>query len=213
MGQQTILRVLGETLAQKDPSTQLHVMRTQVYAAGIARNMASCTRMMIRHIETAALLHDIGKVYIDRDILMKPGSLDAHEIEKMRQHPVTGADLAENLKMPREVVAGIRHHHERWDGGGYPAGRKGMDIPLVARVLAVADFYDAVTSARCYREPMPRKEAIELMRSRSGQHFDPDVLRIFLRYQTALEAEVADFESMPPMVFAAQLDAVAHSEA
>lgn len=206
MRRNTILRVLGATLAEKDPSTQHHVLRTQLYAVGIGRNMR-CSGPTLKNLEMAALLHDIGKVYIDQCVLTKPGPLSADETAQMQCHPVTGAQLAARLDLPPMVVAGIRHHHERWDGGGYPDGVKGSEIPFVARVLAVADVYDALSSPRCYRPGLPRDDVRAMMRAELGAQFDADVLRTFFRYLPALEAEVAELELAPPPEFAAQLAA------
>lgn len=208
MVRKTVLRVLGEMLAKKDPTTQLHVMRTQVYAVGIARNM-NCSRSTILNIDMAALLHDLGKVFVDDQILNKPEALTEDEKSKMRQHPVTGADIVSNLKLNPLVIEGIRHHHERWDGTGYPDGIRAEAIPFIARVVAVADCYDALVSDRCYRQAMPRLQALKIMREEEGQHFDPAILRIFLRYLPALEEEVADFVPPSPIIFADQLEAAA----
>jgi putative nucleotidyltransferase with HDIG domain len=208
----TILRILGEALAAKDPTTQAHVLRTRVYAVGIARNM-NCSKAALRNVETAALLHDIGKVYIDQRVLTKPERLDEAEIEQMRTHSAVGAELATKLEMHPMICAGIRHHHERWDGRGYPDGIAGTEIPFVARVVAVADVYDALTSPRCYRADLPKERALALMRAGDGKQFDPEVLGVFLRYLSGFEEEVASLDLPQPTDFGVQLEAAAERDA
>jgi HD-GYP domain-containing protein (c-di-GMP phosphodiesterase class II) len=188
---QKTLLVLGETLAQKDASTQAHAVRTRIYSAGIARNM-NYSAAGRREVEIAAVLHDLGKVYIDGSVLTKPGPLTVNERAALQLHPSFGAELAVRLQLPSTIIGGIRNHHERWDGRGYPDGLRGENIPAIARLIAVADVYDALTSVRCYRSPMLREEAISLLEAESGTHFDPAVLRIFIRYLPALEEEVAE---------------------
>jgi HD-GYP domain-containing protein (c-di-GMP phosphodiesterase class II) len=125
-------------------------------------------------------LHDIGKLEVDRAILDKPGALDPEELEEIRTHPERGARMIRRVRSLRPSLNCVLHHHERWDGSGYPHGLGGDAIPLEARILAVADAYDAMTSQRPYREPRTREEALAEVERCAGSQFDPQIARVFV---------------------------------
>jgi len=161
-----------ETLAMavdaKDQITHGHIRRVQVYAIELARRLGVTDEEHVRAIEAAALLHDMGKLAIPEHILNKPGHLTEAEFEKMKRHADIGADLLSSIKFPYPVVPMVRHHHERWDGNGYPAGISATDIPLGARILSVVDCFDALTSDRPYRPRLSNEEAFAVLRERRG---------------------------------------------
>jgi HD-GYP domain-containing protein (c-di-GMP phosphodiesterase class II) len=128
-----------------------------------------------------AFLHDVGKTKVDVGILNKPGKLDAREWEEMRAHTVAGDEIVAELGFPYDIRAIVRSHHERWDGTGYPDRLAGEQIPLNARILCVADVYDALTTSRSYRAELPVEEARSIMVELSGAAFDPSLLDVFLR--------------------------------
>jgi putative nucleotidyltransferase with HDIG domain len=174
------LKQLAVALDERDPYLHKHSRRVSRHAAGTARRM-SMHGAEIALLETAALLHDVGKLNTPTAILEKRGPLDDAEREVMREHVTEGATLVETLGDPR-LTAIVRHHHERFDGGGYPSHLKGDEIPLGARVVAVADAFDAITSARPYRDGVQDKRALDVLHEESGHQFDPEVVDAFVRY-------------------------------
>ena len=177
----SIIEALALAIDAKDHSTHGHVRRVQAYAVGIARSLGIGDPDDLEALKTAALLHDIGKLAIPQYILSKPGRLTDAEFEKMMKHVEIGANILEPIPFPSPVVSIIRHHHERYDGTGYPQEQKGENIPLGSRILTVADTFDALTSPRPYRDPMLITDAITLIRKDSGKAFDPVVVRAFGR--------------------------------
>ena len=172
------LRALVRSLEAKDPYTKLHSERVTQWAVAIAKKM-NCTDEEIESLTFAGHLHDIGKIGIRDQILMKPGRLTKEEYEIIKTHPVIGAEIVGHLGLLKVETSIIRHHHERWDGKGYPDGLKGTDIPKLSRILAVADTYDAITSRRPYRDAMPDRFAYEEIKRNSGTQFDPAVVEAF----------------------------------
>jgi len=164
----------------KDPNTYGHSKRVSEYSSVLATALGLDTDMVDR-VRLAALLHDIGKIGTPEVILDKETGLDPEETARMRDHPSVGARMIENIKKMRDISRWICLHHERWDGSGYPLGLRGEEIPLASRIIAVADFYDAITSDRPYRKAISKSEAIEIMRGLSGKHFDPKILDLFER--------------------------------
>lgn len=134
-------------------------------------------------VELSALLHDVGKIAVPDSILNKPGRLTPEEFDEMKKHPAHGARILGNIQSPsvKAVLPGVQCHHEKWDGTGYPEGLSGESIPMLGRLLGVADFVDALTSARAYRAAMPVPEAIELIRKGAGTHFDPEIAALVVR--------------------------------
>jgi putative nucleotidyltransferase with HDIG domain len=173
-----------ETLAMaidaKDDVTHSHVRRVQAYAMGLARALGIDDEATLKAIEAAALLHDTGKLAVPEHILNKPGGLTAPEFDQMKLHVDVGADILSLVEFPYPVVPIVRCHHESWDGSGYPRGVKGEAIPIGARILSVADCFDALTSDRPYRRRMTDEAALDILRERSGRMYDPRVVARFI---------------------------------
>ena len=180
-----------ETLAMavdaKDQITHGHIRRVQVYTVELAKRLGVTEDAQLKGIATAALLHDMGKLAIPEHILNKPGKLTAAEFEKMKRHADIGADLLSSVKFPYPVVPIVRHHHEHWDGGGYPARISGTDIPLGARILSVVDCFDALTSDRPYRPRLGADEAFAIIREQRGKMYDPLVVDTFIKAYSDIE--------------------------
>lgn len=173
----------AKTIELKDQYTGEHVERTVHYATEIARAM-NLSEEEIERIKQAAILHDLGKIGISEKILSKDGKLTKSELEDIKRHPQIGVDIIRPIKFLHNVIPLILHHHERWDGKGYPAGLKGEEIPLGSRIVALADVYEALTSNRPYRKAYSEKEAINLIKKGSGSQFDPRVVTKFLQLAT-----------------------------
>jgi hypothetical protein len=170
----------------KDQVTHGHIRRVQSYAVGLAKELDVKDHGLLHAIEASALLHDMGKLAIPEHILNKPGKLTPAEFEKMKLHASIGADLLSAIEFPYPVVPIVRHHHENWDGTGYPSGLFGTAIPLGARILAVVDCFDALTSDRPYRPRLTDEEATRILIDRRGSMYDPLVVDTFLRIYPAL---------------------------
>ena len=162
------IEALALAIDAKDQTAQSHIRRVQVYAAGLARALGM-PETEIQGVKTAALLHDIGKLAVPEHILSKPGPLTQEEFQKIRIHPQVGAEIISGVPFPYPVAPLILSHHERWDGKGYPAGLKGEDIPLGARILSVVDYFDALMSERPYHKAMSIDAAMGLLRQESAQ--------------------------------------------
>ena len=173
-----------ETLAMavdaKDQITHGHIRRVQLYATELAQRLGVSDGQLIKAIEAAALLHDMGKLGIPEHILNKPGRLTDAEFERIKQHADLGADLLSSIRFPYPVVPIVRHHHENWNGSGYPAGIAKTDIPLGARILSVVDCFDALTSDRPYRPRLGIEEAFKILRERRGTMYDPLIVDTFI---------------------------------
>jgi len=163
-----------------DSTTRQHLGRVRVYAVTLARAVGLPDESSIEDIDEAALLHDIGKLAIPAHILNKPGRLTDSEFDEMRRHVDLGTAMLSLLSLRSTVVPIVRSHHENWDGAGYPRGLKGTAIPLGARILSVADCFDALTSDRPYRSRLPAEEALVVVRERSGTMYDPAVVNAFM---------------------------------
>src|SRR5215471_15823515 len=184
------IEALAIAIDAKDEVTHDHVHRVQIYATGLAR-LFGLGEAEIEALKAGALLHDIGKLAVPDYILNKPDKLTNAEFDKMKVHTIVGAEILTRVGFPYPVVPVVRHHHERWDGRGYPDGLRGDQIPMTARILAVVDCFDAVREDRQYRKAMTREQATELIRSGSGTMYDPEVVRMFLEYLPQFEAEIA----------------------
>ena len=191
--QMATIFALAKLAESRDKGTGLHFERVQIFSKKLALQMRGLglyqeiiTSSFIETLYQAACLHDIGKVGIPDRILLKPTRVTPEEYEEIKKHSLYGSDtLAEVLKRFPEnqfLQMGVelaRYHHEKWDGTGYPEGLVGKDIPLSARIIALADYYDALTSTRCYRAAFNHEETIQMIYRESGRHFDPDVVEAF----------------------------------
>jgi putative nucleotidyltransferase with HDIG domain len=175
------IETLAMAIDAKDQITHGHIRRVQSYAVGLARRVGVNDDKLIKAIEAAALLHDTGKLAIPEYILNKPGKLSPVEFEQMKHHASIGADILSAIDFPYPVVPIVRHHHENWDGTGYPQGLKGTDIPIGARILSVVDCFDALTSDRPYRPRLSDDMALQILRQRRGSMYDPLVVDTFFR--------------------------------
>ncbi len=173
------LRALSSALTAKDMYTIGHTARVAAYAVMLAAELGWTPRA-IQQLEEATYLHDIGKIAVSDRVLLKSGTLTDEEWALMKQHPTVSAEIIEAL-LDHDFVAGVRHHHERWDGGGYPAGLAGEEIPLIARLLCLVDSYDAMSSRRVYRPALTREECLAELRDCSGTQFDPVLVDAFVR--------------------------------
>ena len=180
------IEALALAIEAKDDKTHAHLRRVQTYALAIAEEMGLSAEET-QALETASLLHDIGKLAVPEYIINKPGRLTKEEFEKMKVHPVIGAEILECVQFPYPVVPVVRSHHERWDGAGYPDGLKGREIPVGARILAAVDCLDALASDRQYRKALPLEEAVKHVVEQSGKAFDPAVVEILARRYRELE--------------------------
>jgi putative nucleotidyltransferase with HDIG domain len=176
------VRAIAATIDAKDGYTHRHSERVAALAARIAAEMGLGVDQQ-ELAELSALLHDVGKIAVPDSILNKPGSLTAEEFAEMRKHPVHGARILANIQSPlvSAVLPGVRYHHERWDGSGYPEGLSGNGIPLLGRLLGVADYLDALTSARAYHEPKSLDEVVRLIANGAGVLFDPEIAGAVVR--------------------------------
>jgi HD-GYP domain-containing protein (c-di-GMP phosphodiesterase class II) len=180
------LSAFSGMLDARDSETEGHSQRVVAYAVAIGRALGLGPRDLAV-LEIGALLHDIGKVGIPDAILRKPGKLDTLEWEEMKRHPEIGYQLTSRIPFLDAASPLVRHHHERWDGGGYPTGLRGEDIPLAARIFAVADSYDALVSNRPYRPGRTHAQALEEIRRYAGTQFDPQVVATFLEVTTGAD--------------------------
>ena len=181
------IEALALAIEAKDHTTHDHLQRVQIYAVEVGKELC-LSDTEIEALRAAAVLHDIGKLAVPEHIISKPGKLTREEFEKMKIHPVVGAEILERVRFPYPVTPIVRSHHERWDGTGYPDGLKGEQIPIGARVLAAVDCLDALASERQYRRALPLQEAMQKVASESGIGFDPQVVEILQRRYVELEA-------------------------
>ena len=185
----TTLEALGSAIDTRDLGTHAHSRRVRGYSLAIARAYGVAA-LDLRDIEHGVLLHDIGKIGIPDGILLKPGPLTPDEWKVMRRHPEIGRRLIENIPFLREAVPIVYHHHEKWDGSGYPLGLKGEAIPLGARIFAVVDAFDAMTADRPYSKAITFEAAKAEIQRCSGAHFDPGVVEAFFRVPESLLEEI-----------------------
>ena len=184
------IEALARAIDAKDAVTHGHIRRVQRWAVDLARRIGHASEIEVRALEAAALLHDVGKLAIPEHILNKPGRLTAAEFERMKMHAKIGAEILSEIEFPYPVVPIVRHHHENWDGSGYPDQIGGEAIPLGARILAVVDCYDALTSDRPYRRALSPRDAFALIEERSGTMYDPAVVAAFRDIWRLTEAAV-----------------------
>jgi putative nucleotidyltransferase with HDIG domain len=200
------IETLAMAIDAKDQITHGHIRRVQAYAVGLAQELGVADRKLIQAIEAAALLHDMGKLAVPEYILNKPGKLTPAEFEKMKLHASVGADILSAIEFPYPVVPIVRHHHENWDGSGYPQGLHGTDIPIGARILSVVDCFDALTSDRPYRPRLTDNDALKILIDRRGSMYDPLVVDTFVRIHAHLAGQI-----VPPSVPRSALNGIANS--
>jgi putative nucleotidyltransferase with HDIG domain len=172
------LAALSAAIEARDPYARGHSSRVTVFSQAMAK------RIGVEHerlpvLRLGALLHDVGKLSVPPAVLLKNGPLTEDEFEQVRRHPAAGVRMLRSLGAPRDILPSVLHHHERWDGTGYPRGRAGERIPLEARILSVADSFDAMTSIRPYRTPRQVHDAIEELERCAGSQFDPALVAVF----------------------------------
>jgi diguanylate cyclase (GGDEF)-like protein/putative nucleotidyltransferase with HDIG domain len=186
----------------KDQTTYGHIRRVKVYAIGLAKLCGIKDENELKAINTGALLHDIGKIAVEDYVLNKPGRLSKREYEKIKVHSTAGDEILQQVRFPYPVAKYVRHHHERWDGLGYPDGLKGEEIPLAARILSISDAFDAIRFSRPYKPPIPQDEAANILRSQSGTAYDPQLVGIFTKHMEELErAALKESEDAPQLSF------------
>jgi diguanylate cyclase (GGDEF)-like protein/putative nucleotidyltransferase with HDIG domain len=191
------IEALALAIEAKDHTTHDHLQRVRIYATEIGKVLhLSADEMEALH--AAALLHDIGKLAVPENIISKPGKLTAEEFEKMKIHPIVGAEILERVQFPYPVVPIVRAHHEKWDGSGYPYGLKGEQIPLGARILSAVDFLDALASDRQYRLALPIETVMGRLECESGKSFDPKIVRILQQRYSDIEKLVENQSGQIP---------------
>lgn len=205
--QSSVIEEMATLIEDRDANTGEHVKNTKFYSVLIAKEMRErglhpeeIDRHFIRMLGYAAPLHDVGKISVPDAILLSPKRLTEIEYEQMKTHTIIGAAIIrrmfreydkEMVQMSAEVA---QYHHERWDGGGYPVGLSGEDIPLCARILAVADCFDALVSKRVYKSAMPPEQAFSLIESEAGTHFDPEITEVFLSQKEKVLEHLKELE-------------------
>jgi diguanylate cyclase (GGDEF)-like protein/putative nucleotidyltransferase with HDIG domain len=180
------IEALALAIEAKDQTTHDHLQRVRIYALEVAKELGM-KGTDLEALHAAALLHDIGKLAVPEHIIAKPGRLTPEEFEKMKIHTIVGAEILERVRFPYPVVPIVRAHHEKWDGSGYPAGLRGAEIPIGARILSAVDYLDALASDRQYRRAMPLDEVMKRLAEESGKSFDPKVVEVLQHRYRALE--------------------------
>ncbi|MCE5195194.1 MAG: GAF domain-containing protein [Nitrospiraceae bacterium] len=179
-------QALAETIEKRDPYTGGHTKRVMNFSLAIGR-MMGLGKEEIENLKLAAILHDIGKIGVKDTILLKEGKLDPEELKIMNMHPKFGSDILNHVKKLKDVIPGMRGHHEKYDGTGYPDGLKSDEIPLIARIIAVADTFDAMTTDRPYRKALTSETAFDELKKCSGRQVDANIVEAFLRAWKEME--------------------------
>jgi putative nucleotidyltransferase with HDIG domain len=192
-----MLDALERVMALRDPATAAHAMRVRRLAVAVAEDACFGDDALIAAIQAAAPLHDIGKLAIPDRLLHKPGPLTCDEYDLVKRHAIMGADMLAGIECAGPIAQIIRHHHENWDGTGYPDALRGEAIPLGARILTIVDCYDALTSERPYRESLSHGGALEMIGTRRGTMYEPAILDAFLRVVQQPRSGIAVRASSP----------------
>lgn len=193
------LCILTSLIELRDPQTAGHSARVARYAAALGKSLR-LKKEVIEELNIAALLHDMGKLGVSEQILKKCGPLTLAESRVMRQHPLLGYDIAAKASLPDSISRAIRFHHEHFDGNGYPEGLHGSDIPILARMLAIADCFDAMTSDRAYRSTLTFEHALNEILAKAGTQFDPELVPAFAACVRPLESQVEPILNTPEML-------------
>lgn len=196
---------LAIAIDAKDQTTHGHVRRTQIYATQMGQ-LFNVSESDLRALHAGALLHDIGKLAVPEYILNKPGKLTEAEFAKMKIHPTVGGDILKRVNFPYPVEDIVRYHHEKWDGSGYPKGLKGEQIPLIARIISVVDFYDATRCDRPYRKGMKREDSLALLNNMVGTAFDPKVVKKFAEHVEEFDRLIASEDIQEQVASASVID-------
>lgn len=196
-----IFDALADAMAWRDGLTHLHAERVQHYALALARQVLITDAGILAALEAAALLHDVGKLGIPDKLLHKPGPLTPDEYAQVKQHAAIGANILAGIPSAGLIAQIVRHHHENWDGTGYPDGLRGDAIPIASRVLAIVDCYDALTSDRPYRRALAHNSAVAMIYGHRGTMYDPAITDAFLhivwRFRTPAPGERAAYRRAP----------------
>lgn len=177
--QKHIVNVLVQIMGTKDPETRDHSIKVAKYSRLLASEL-KLSQASIEITELSGLVHDIGKIYMPEVILNKPASLTEQEYQIIKTHPDKGAEILQQIPSFECLLPAIKFHHERFDGMGYPYNLKGTEIPLIARIISIADAFEAMTSNRCYKNKLPISKALEEIETHSGTQFDPDIAKVFV---------------------------------
>src|SRR6201988_1756428 len=196
---------LAIAIDAKDQTTHGHVRRTQIYATQMGK-LFKVSESDLRALHAGALLHDIGKLAVPEYILNKPGKLTEAEFAKMKIHPTVGGDILKRVNFPYPVEDIVRYHHEKWDGSGYPKGLKAEQIPLIARIISVVDFYDATRCDRPYRKGMKREDSLALLNNMVGSAFDPKVVKKFAEHVEEFDRMIASEDIQEQVASAPAVD-------
>ena len=176
----TAVYTLAETIEKRDPYTGGHTKRVMEYSLAIGQYFGLSDQEMER-LKLAAVLHDVGKIGVRDNILLKKGKLDDEEFNEMKRHTIYGEEVLKYIKYFKEIIPGVKFHHERYDGRGYPEGLIGEQIDIIARIIAVGDTFDAMTSDRPYRKALSKEVACAEIEKNTGSQFDPEVVKAFLK--------------------------------
>jgi diguanylate cyclase (GGDEF)-like protein/putative nucleotidyltransferase with HDIG domain len=180
------IETLALAIEAKDQTTADHLKRVQIYSSELSREMGLLEEEKLA-LQAASILHDVGKIAVPDYIISKPGRLSPDEFEKMKIHPIVGAEIVDRIEFPYPVAAIVRAHHEKWDGSGYPFGLRGDQIPIGARILSVVDCFDALASDRQYRKALPLEQAMGVVAMEAGKSFDPEIVELLARRYLELE--------------------------
>lgn len=187
----TTIKSISSALDAKDAYTHGHSHRVTLYSLMISKEL-NLDNILLEEIETAGLLHDIGKIGVPEQILCKPGKLTNEEFELIKLHPEQAQKILNGIKRLKNVSHWLISHHEKWNGKGYPKGLKEKEIPLPSRIIAIADTYDAMTSNRSYRQGLPHEAAVEEIKFCSGSQFDPELVTVFLKIESQFKEAMND---------------------
>ncbi len=190
----TLLKVLGGAIAKRDSNTNTHNYRVTIYAICLAQAIKLDQRQ-VKALIKGAFLHDVGKIGISDNILLKPGKLDDQEVKQMQRHVVYGVEIIEHSKWLNDAVDVVQYHHEKFDGSGYMSGLTGKMIPVNARVFAIVDVFDALTSDRPYKNALSYSESISLIKKGASSHFDPDLVRSFEHISKDLYLKISNLKT------------------